>query len=133
MREVLIYLIGSVREYLRSEIDIDAFREAFVSSYHYIRSNGSELDSANAHALAGTLMVPFADFSAGSLSEEAFRRALKNAIRPFAWAEQGSAKLSASGYNAIVCVRDARLVTIRKDVHSSNPNLWRVPTALSAP
>jgi len=83
MHEVLSYLVVSIREYLNDEIQIDAFRSAFVGSYHYIRSNAQEHGGEEAQELASSLIVPFSNFSLGQLSEESFRMALMEAIRPF--------------------------------------------------
>lgn len=82
MSEIVEYLIGSVQEYLRRDIDIDKFREAFVGAYFYIRNNPQS--DAEAQSIANSLMLPVAEFAGGHRSEDSLRQELANSIRPFA-------------------------------------------------
>ena len=75
------YIRSAVDSFVRREIDVDEFRQAFVGSYFYVRNDAA--GDKEAQALASRLMVPVAEFSAGHRAETSLRLELAKAIRPF--------------------------------------------------
>ena len=77
MSQIVDYIRSAVDSYVRREIGVDEFREAFAGAYFYVRNNAAE--DQEAQRLASKLMAPVAEFSSGHRAEASLRLELANA------------------------------------------------------
>ena len=75
-------ILDLIARYLAAQIDRSAFSQAFAGLYFRVRNSRDA--SLAARRLCDAIALPFAELSQGHRSEQSFRAALENIVRPFA-------------------------------------------------